>query len=147
MICFFLSEYKPNHSYLRCHPLCHAKVTLETGPTHLASEYFTSEEMVSFKKPKKRKKVRKKEKVKADDLLPLGDDDLSKDHGSRSRYNKFSLCVFAVDDVIVVDTVVCLEDVIIVTVERMTWKLTHLCLVSSTWVRGSDKYFEYMLCF
>lgn len=47
--------------------------------------------MVSFKKPKKRKKVRKKVKTKADDILPLGDDDIGKDHGSRSRYKDYYL--------------------------------------------------------
>ncbi|XP_064397801.1 U4/U6.U5 tri-snRNP-associated protein 1-like [Halichondria panicea] len=56
------------------------QVSLETGPSHIASEYYTSEEMVKFKKPKKKRKVRKK--LKADDILPLGDVG-TKDHGSR----------------------------------------------------------------
>ncbi len=63
------------------------QVSLETGPSHIASEYYTSEEMVKFKKPKKKRKVRKK--LKADDILPLGDVG-TKDHGSR-RY--CTLCV------------------------------------------------------
>ena len=55
------------------------------GPAQLASEYYSTEEMVAFKKPKKKKKLRKKEKVKADDLLPLDSTDNKKDHGSRRR--------------------------------------------------------------
>ena len=47
------------------------------APSKLASEYYTAEEMVHFKKPRKKKKVRKKEKFKVDDLLPLADDDAS----------------------------------------------------------------------
>ena len=53
------------------------------GPSKVASEYFTSEEMVQFKKPKKKRKLRKKEKLKADDLLPLEAIVPSKDHTSR----------------------------------------------------------------
>ncbi len=55
------------------------------GPAQVASEYFSTEEMVAFKKPKRRKKLRKKEKVKADDLLPLNSSEDKKDHGSRRR--------------------------------------------------------------
>lgn len=58
------------------------------GP-RLASEYLTPEEMVTFKKTKRRvKKIRKKEKevvVRADDLLPLGDQTQDGDFGSRLR--------------------------------------------------------------
>ena len=61
------------------------QVTLEMAPARVASEYYTPEEMVQFKKPKKRRKVRKGGTVKADDLIPLGKEDTSKDHGSR-RY-------------------------------------------------------------
>jgi hypothetical protein len=46
--------------------------------------------MVQFKKVKK-KKLRKKVRVKADDILPLGnEDDVAKDHGSRLRRLEFS---------------------------------------------------------
>ena len=59
------------------------QISLEVAPARIASEYYTNEEMVQFKKPKKRK-LRKKEKFKVDDLLPLSNDRKdSKDHGSR----------------------------------------------------------------
>ncbi|KAG8508531.1 U4/U6.U5 tri-snRNP-associated protein 1 [Galemys pyrenaicus] len=58
------------------------------GP-RLALEYLTPEEMVTFKKTKQRvKKIRKKEEevvVRADDLLPLGDQTQHGDFGSRLR--------------------------------------------------------------
>ncbi|EGV99357.1 U4/U6.U5 tri-snRNP-associated protein 1 [Cricetulus griseus] len=58
------------------------------GP-RLASEYLSPEEMVTFKKTKRRvKKIRKKEKevvMRADDLLPLGDQTQDGDFGSRLR--------------------------------------------------------------
>lgn len=44
------------------------QLTLEQEPAKIASEYFTSDEMVQFRKPKKRKKVRR---LKADDLLGM----------------------------------------------------------------------------
>ena len=59
------------------------------APAQVATEYFTSEEMVQFKKVKKRK-LRKKGRVKADDLVPLGNEDTSKDHGSRGQGSKRS---------------------------------------------------------
>ncbi len=59
-----------------------AQVSLAAAPSHIASEYYTSEEMVQFKRPKKKRKVRKK--FKTDDLVPLGDE-RNKDHSSR-RY-------------------------------------------------------------
>ncbi|XP_029813241.1 U4/U6.U5 tri-snRNP-associated protein 1, partial [Suricata suricatta] len=63
--------------------------SLSTVGPRLASEYLTPEEMVTFKKTKRRvKKVRKKEKevvVRADDLLPLGDQTQDGDFGSRLR--------------------------------------------------------------
>ncbi|XP_054847838.1 U4/U6.U5 tri-snRNP-associated protein 1 isoform X2 [Eublepharis macularius] len=62
--------------------------TLDMPSLHLASEYFTPEEMnVTFKKTKRRvKKIRKKEKmVKAADLLPLGNATSKRDFGSRGR--------------------------------------------------------------
>ncbi|KAL1780448.1 U4 tri-snRNP-associated 1 [Sigmodon hispidus] len=58
------------------------------GP-RLASEYLSPEEMVTFKKAKQRvKKIRKNEKevvMRADDLLPLGDQTQNGDFGSRLR--------------------------------------------------------------
>jgi U4/U6.U5 tri-snRNP-associated protein 1 len=59
-------------------------VSLETAPATIAREYYTEEEMVKFKKPKKRKKV-KKSTLKADDLVPLdgGVGEETRDHGSR----------------------------------------------------------------
>uniref|UniRef100_A0A5F4VYQ6 Spliceosome associated factor 1, recruiter of U4/U6.U5 tri-snRNP n=1 Tax=Callithrix jacchus TaxID=9483 RepID=A0A5F4VYQ6_CALJA len=63
--------------------------SLSTMGPRLASEYLTPEEMVTFKKTKRRvKKIRKKEKevvVRADDLLPLGDQTQDGDFGSRLR--------------------------------------------------------------
>ncbi len=60
-------------------------LTLESTPSTVASEYYTAEEMVQFRKPRKKKKIRKR--LKADDLLAMGDDSLkdrgSRDHGSR----------------------------------------------------------------
>ncbi|XP_043835755.1 U4/U6.U5 tri-snRNP-associated protein 1-like [Dromiciops gliroides] len=58
------------------------------GP-RLASEYLTPQEMVvTFKKTKRRvRKIRKKEEVlvRADDLLPLGNESSERDFGSRLR--------------------------------------------------------------
>ncbi|XP_014432294.2 U4/U6.U5 tri-snRNP-associated protein 1 isoform X2 [Pelodiscus sinensis] len=62
--------------------------SLDMPSLQLASEYFTPEEMnVTFKKVKRRvKKLRKKEKpVKADDLVPLGNETKANDFGSRLR--------------------------------------------------------------
>ncbi|XP_023415343.1 U4/U6.U5 tri-snRNP-associated protein 1 isoform X2 [Loxodonta africana] len=63
--------------------------SLSTAGPRLASEYLTPEEMVTFKKTKRRvKKIRKKEKevvMRADDLLPLGDQTQDGDFGSRLR--------------------------------------------------------------
>ncbi|XP_072517743.1 U4/U6.U5 tri-snRNP-associated protein 1 [Salminus brasiliensis] len=59
--------------------------TLEMPALTLASEYYTPQEMVGFKKTKRRvKKIRKKEKVLRPDEL-LADDSRSTDFGSRSR--------------------------------------------------------------
>ncbi|XP_053334319.1 U4/U6.U5 tri-snRNP-associated protein 1 [Clarias gariepinus] len=59
--------------------------SLDMPALAVASEYYTPQEMVSFKKTKRRvKKIRKKEKpLKADELLT--DDSRSTDFGSRSR--------------------------------------------------------------
>jgi U4/U6.U5 tri-snRNP-associated protein 1 len=54
--------------------------SLQYSTGNVASEYYSQEEMVQFKKPKKKKRVVRKA-LKADDLLPL--DDIGKDHGSR----------------------------------------------------------------
>ncbi|XP_003744357.2 U4/U6.U5 tri-snRNP-associated protein 1 [Galendromus occidentalis] len=52
----------------------------------LARDYMTGEEMAAFRKPKKKiRKIRKREILKADDLLPLGDEVTKADHGSRSQ--------------------------------------------------------------
>ncbi|XP_060031977.1 U4/U6.U5 tri-snRNP-associated protein 1 [Erinaceus europaeus] len=63
--------------------------SLSSGGPRLASEYLTPEEMVTFKKTRRRvKKIRKKEKeavMRADDLLPLGDQTQDGDFGSRLR--------------------------------------------------------------
>lgn len=60
------------------------QVSLATVDMKLARDYFTSEEMVSFKKPgKKKRKVRKREVLKADDLLKIELVDSNKDRGSR----------------------------------------------------------------
>lgn len=67
--------------------LNHKRLESLNGPgLTLASEYYTEQEMTAFKKTKK-KKVRKiRQKLKADDLLPLaGDIHDSKDVGSRRR--------------------------------------------------------------
>ena len=47
-------------------------------------EYYTEEEMVQFRKPRKKKKVRKR--LKADDLIPLADERTSRDHASRYMF-------------------------------------------------------------
>ncbi|XP_070807435.1 U4/U6.U5 tri-snRNP-associated protein 1 [Pituophis catenifer annectens] len=61
--------------------------SLDLPSVHLASEYYTPEEMTTFKKTRRRvKKIRKKEKpVKADELLPFGIESNERDFGSRTR--------------------------------------------------------------
>lgn len=60
-------------------------VSLEMASPQLVAEYYTQEEMVKFKKPKKRRKIKKRETLKADDLEALpGQADLNSDRGSRS---------------------------------------------------------------
>ncbi len=80
----YLTNHSPPPPPPHTHTLC-TQVSLETGPSQVASEYYTSEEMVQFRKTKKKRKLRKKEKVKADDLLPLGNETAPgmRDHGSR----------------------------------------------------------------
>ncbi|GCC21343.1 hypothetical protein chiPu_0019812 [Chiloscyllium punctatum] len=61
--------------------------TLDMPQLKLASEFYTEEEMVTFKKTKRRvKKIRKKEtRLKADDLLVQGHESTVTDYGSRER--------------------------------------------------------------
>ncbi|RMX51409.1 hypothetical protein pdam_00012621, partial [Pocillopora damicornis] len=60
-------------------------VSLEMAQPRPVAEYYTQEEMVKFKKPKKRRKIKKRETLKADDLEALpGQTDLHSDRGSRS---------------------------------------------------------------
>eukprot|EP00794_Sanderia_malayensis_P017392 gene17392-19133_t len=61
------------------------QLTLEMAAPSIAKDYYTQDEMVKFKKPsKKRRKIRKKEIVKPDDLLPLSEKS-TQDHGSRKQ--------------------------------------------------------------
>lgn len=66
--------------------------SLVSRPLQIASEYYTAEEMVSFKKVKRRvKKVRSKGDriLKADDLIQETQEEItSSDLGSRSRKKK-----------------------------------------------------------
>ena len=71
-------------TYTHTHTHMHTQVTLQMVPPVLASSYYTPEEMVKFKKSKK---VRKKQKFRPDDLLPLAEEP-SRNLGSR--------CVFCV---------------------------------------------------
>ncbi|KAL7978378.1 hypothetical protein Chor_014917 [Crotalus horridus] len=61
--------------------------SLDLPSLHLASEYYTPEEMTTFKKTRRRvKKIRKKEKpMKADELLLLAIESSERDFGSRTR--------------------------------------------------------------
>ena len=63
------------------------EISLELTPSQIASEYFTTEEMVQFKKPggRKKRKLRKKEKFKVADLLVDTPASGTKDHGSRGK--------------------------------------------------------------
>lgn len=61
-------------------------VTLEMPALKIASEYLTPDEMVMFKKPKKKRKVmRKRSGLKPEDIIPLPGQSAGKDHGSRNR--------------------------------------------------------------
>ncbi|GFS11714.1 U4/U6.U5 tri-snRNP-associated protein 1 [Elysia marginata] len=63
--------------------------TLQVAAPTIAAEYMTKEEMeaaASFKKVKKKvRKIRKKEVLKADDLLPLPEESAEDNFGSRAR--------------------------------------------------------------
>ena len=71
------------------------EISLEMPKYRIASEYFTEEEIVSFKKPKKSRKSTKQksssktaeqtEKITADSLVPLDNNLNDEDHGSRNR--------------------------------------------------------------
>ena len=77
------------------------KVSLELPKYKVASEYFTENEIVTFKKPKKttKKSIKKStknkgeeekeedDKITADSLLPLGNENNLNDHGSRNNNN------------------------------------------------------------
>ncbi|XP_031562153.1 U4/U6.U5 tri-snRNP-associated protein 1-like [Actinia tenebrosa] len=65
-------------------------VSLEMERPKVASEYYTEEEMVKFKKPKKKRKVRKREVLKADDLetITTGSMTGAGDHGSRKMKSR-----------------------------------------------------------
>lgn len=62
--------------------------SLESRPLKIASEYYTQNEMTSFKKVKRRvKKIRSKSDhmLKADDLLATTSENTLSDLGSRSK--------------------------------------------------------------
>ena len=61
------------------------RISLIVPKPKIANEYFTEEEMIKFKKPKKvRKVLRKKNKiVNNSEMSSFGDLDLSSVHGSR----------------------------------------------------------------
>ena len=59
--------------------------SLQLPELKIASEYYNEEELVKFKKPKKKIKVRSKKKLRADDLLAMNSKDYLRDIGSRNR--------------------------------------------------------------
>lgn len=62
------------------------QVSLEMSAPQLAREYYTEEELVKFKKPRKKiRKVRKRQVLKADDLLKINVADSTQDRGSRKQ--------------------------------------------------------------
>lgn len=57
--------------------------SLEMKPSQIATEYYTTDEMAKFKKPKRKvKKLRKGGSLKADDLV-MSADVVTEDYGSR----------------------------------------------------------------
>ena len=64
------------------------QLTLEQTPAKVASEYFTKDEMVQFRKPRRKKKVRR---LKADDLLGLTPDTDALDQ--RQVLGEYLMCV------------------------------------------------------
>lgn len=62
--------------------------SLESRPMQIASEYYTAEEMISFKKVKRRVKkggTKGGRVLKADDLIQGTEEAVSSDLGSRKR--------------------------------------------------------------
>ncbi|NXX41360.1 SNUT1 protein, partial [Tricholaema leucomelas] len=62
-----------------------APQSLQLPPLRLAPEYLTPEEMVTFRKPRRKVRRLRRKALKADDLLPLAPGDTQGDFGSRSR--------------------------------------------------------------
>lgn len=56
------------------------QLTLQQEPAQIASEYYTKHEMAQFRKPKKKKKIRR---LKADDLLGFSAEEKHEVHGHR----------------------------------------------------------------
>ena len=62
--------------------LMEGRVSLHQLPSVVASEYYTNEEMVAFRRTtRKKRKLRKKSKLKADDLIPLTEHSDNKQEG------------------------------------------------------------------
>ncbi len=61
------------------------QVTLQSRAPTIASEYYTHQEMESFKKPKRRRKIKRKLRGKftVDELMPDKKSKSAQDHGSR----------------------------------------------------------------
>ncbi|KAG8180023.1 hypothetical protein JTE90_026627 [Oedothorax gibbosus] len=78
------------------------EMSLEMPELKIANEYYTAEDMVQFKKPKKRRKVKKASMLKADDLLPEGQEEM--DFGSRRKVRRRQIDPDDVGDVIVSTT-------------------------------------------
>lgn len=64
---------------------CILQLTLEQAPAQIASEYYTKHEMAQFRKPKKKKKIRR---LKADDLLSFSVE------GNREVYGHRCVTIF-----------------------------------------------------
>ncbi|XP_063997350.1 U4/U6.U5 tri-snRNP-associated protein 1 [Pogoniulus pusillus] len=62
-----------------------APQSLQLPPLRLAPEYLTPEEMVTFRKPRRKVRRLRRKALKADDLLPLAPGDTQGDFGSRAR--------------------------------------------------------------
>jgi len=65
----------------------HNTVSLHTSEQRIASDYYTEQEMATFKKPKKKKKIKKKI-LKADDLLAMIDGDTNETDEAISEKQK-----------------------------------------------------------
>ena len=73
------------------------QLTLEQTPAKVASEYFTKDEMVQFRKPRRKKKVRR---LKADDLLGLTPDTDALDQ--RQVLGEYLMCVRSFMSILIV---------------------------------------------